>query len=297
MMKRLSRREVLTVMAAAAIILASDCGRAGSLDNYSKVQNGMSQGEVESLLGKGTEEASNTVDANKNIDSRVSLIVTRSDVISAANATMPEKVAADIEAMPEVAAICPGLLSCNPAEELGSEPLVIEAWPAGNYRFGELKAMAGEILSEKDRGQRAVIVGKELAKLKSVKVGDALTIADEKFHVVGVFASTSDMENGMLLMLLPEVQKLSGHHGQITGCTVKLKDNRAENVDRVARIIETTLADANGLKGKLRSRRPEQSAGMNTRAKISMVCWKDGKRVVCITFVSGRVSLKALVRL
>ena len=277
-------------MAAAALVLASGCGGAGGLDNYNKVQDGMSRGEVESLLGKGTEEASNTADVNISDDSGVSLVVTRNGALSS-NTTMPEKVAADVKALPEVAAICPGLVSFNPAEELGDEQLLIEGFPAGSYPFGELKPIAGEILSERNSGQRAVIVGKELAKLKSVKVGDTLTITDLTFHVVGIFASASATENGMAMMLLPEIQKLSGHPGQITGCTVKLKNNRAENVDRVAKIIETTIADGHGLQGKLRARPPE-----HTQAKILMLCWKDGRRVICITFVGGKVAVKASVR-
>lgn len=292
MMALFRRRDVLVVMAVAALMWASDCGRAGGLDNYDKVQNGMNRGEVESLLGKGTEEASDSINVNRSIDSRVSLVVTRRDTISVIFSTMPEKVAVDIDALPEVAAVCPGLVYCCSVEELGSDPLLIEAWPAGNYRFGELKPVAGKILSEKHRGQRAVIVGKELAKLKSVKVGNTFTIADEKFRVVGIFASTSDMEDSMVLMLLNDAQKTFGFSGKITGCTVNLKESSSENVDRVAKIIETTIADANGLTGKLRARRPE-----HTQSRISMVCWKDGRRVVCITFVGGNVALKALVRL
>lgn len=297
MMRLFGRRKVLTVMAVAAFMLASNCGRAGSLDNYHKIKNGMRRAEVESLLGKGTEEASDIVDVNRSVDSRVSLIVARKEAISVFSTTMPEKVATDIAALQEVAAVGPGLLSCVSVEELGSDSLGIEAWPVGNHRFGELKAMAGEILSEKDRGQRAVIVGKELARLKSVKVGDTLTISDEKFHVVGIFASASDVENRMLVMLLPEAQKLFGFSGKITACTVNLKDNSSENVDRVGKIIETTIAEANGLKRKLRARPPDPFFQYNAQTKMSMVCWKDKKQVVCITFVNGLVALKALVRL
>jgi len=290
-MNQFTRRHVLTVMAVAFVMLASKRGSAGSLDNYDRVQNGMSQSEVESLLGKGTEEGSSTHDAYIGIGLPVSLLVTRPHAISLVS-TMPEKVAADIAALSEAAAVCPCLVSFETVDEFGNDPMLIQGWPTGNYRFGDLKPIAGELLSNKDRDRRAVIVGQELAKLKSVKVADTLTIADEKFHVVGIFTSKVDLENGMMIMLLPEAQKTFGQSGNITGCNVNLKDDSKENVDRVAKIIETTIAEANGLKGKLRARPPDQ-----VERTISMVCWKDATRVVCITFVGGKVALKALVRL
>ena len=96
------------------------------------------------------------------IDRGVSLIVTRNDSVSLLNTVMPEKVAHDIEALPGVVATCPGLLSINPIEEIGSDMIGIQGWPAGNYMFREITLVSGEILSEKNRGKKTVIIGQEL---------------------------------------------------------------------------------------------------------------------------------------
>lgn len=204
----------------------------------------------------------------------VSLIVVRSDAVSVINTTMPEKVAHDIEAISSVKETCPGLLSVNPVEELGSSEMIgIQGWPAGNYMFGEITLVKGEILSEKNRGHRSVIVGRELARLKSLKIGDILTIggsgeAEDKYHIVGVFESVADMENGMVIMLLEDAQKAFGHTHEITGCTVRLKDNSPENVQAITKTIETQIAEQNDLKGKLRAKPPDAFVQNNGQMKM-----------------------------
>jgi putative ABC transport system permease protein len=146
--------------------------------------------------------------------------------------------------------------------------MVVQGWQAGNYMFNEIKLVSGEILSEKNQGQRVVIVGKELARLKSVKVDDEITISDEKYKVAGIYESVADIENGMVIMLLDQAQKAFGKKGEITGCTVRLKDNSLENVQATAAIIETQIAEQNHLKSKLKARPPDQFVQSNSQIKM-----------------------------
>lgn len=210
----------------------------------------------------------------------VSLIVTRKDSVSPLNTTMPEKVAQDIAALPDVGDnnICPGLLNINNIEELGTEPLAIQGWPAGNYRFRDLTMTDGRMLTENDllkkrdlgkkdvghpdgqRDDRArVLVGENLAALKSVKIGDQLTISEKKCQVVGIYKSPVDLENNMVLMLLPDAQYIFGQLNPplITGCTVKVHDPTPEKVKTIANDIDTRIAEENHLPGKLKASSPE----------------------------------------
>jgi putative ABC transport system permease protein len=203
----------------------------------------------------------------------VSLIVVRSDSLGIIDSTMPEKVAHDIEAIDGIEATCPGLLKVIPVEECGVDPIGIQGWPAGNYMFSEITPLKGEILSEKHRGQKAVIVGRELARLKSVKVGDKLTIGgsggpDDQYQVIGVFDSVADIENGMAVMLLDDAQRAFGHTGLITGCTVKLRDNSDKNVQAVTTTVETRIAEQNDLKGKIRAKAPDAFVQTNGQMKM-----------------------------
>jgi hypothetical protein len=199
-MRPMFRQTCIAVLVALAVLCSFTLATAqepaaGSLENFVKVKKGMSRAEVESLLGKPAEETSGAIDAKKDVRSGISLIVTRGDALSVLNTTMPEKVATDIAKLPQIASIRPGLVSVEAFEELGGDPLLIQGWPEGNEMFGELKLVTGEMLGKKHIGQRAVIVGRELARLKSVKVGDTLTIADERYHVVGTFVSKEDQPN------------------------------------------------------------------------------------------------------
>jgi putative ABC transport system permease protein len=199
----------------------------------------------------------------------ISLIVTRKDSVQVINTTMPEKVAHDIEALDGVVATCPGLLSINTVDEIGSsDPIAIQGWPAGNYMFGQIQLVSGEILSEKNRGNKSVIVGERLAELKSVKLRDTLTISEDKYQVVGIYKSVADMENSMIIMLLEDAQKAFGQSGQITGCTVKLKDNTPENVQAIGELIAGQIAEQNGLKGKLRAKPPDEFVNQNGQMKM-----------------------------
>lgn len=208
----------------------------------------------------------------------VSLIVVRSDELSPINTTMSEKVAHDIEALDGVEATCPGLLKVIPIEECGVSPIVIQGWPAGNFMFGQIALVPGkgEILSEKNQGQKSVIVGRELAHLKSVKVGDSLTIGgsggpDDQYRVVGIFQSVADMENGMVVMLLEDAQRAFGHTGLITGCTVRLRDNSEKNVQAITKTIETEIAKQNDLTGVLRAKPPD--AFVQTNGQMQVFKW------------------------
>ena len=141
-------------------------------------------------------------------------------------------------------------------------------WPfkaglAGNYMFGQIKPTSGEVLGEKHRGQKAVIVGEELARLKSVKVGNTLTISDEEVpRIVGVFKSEADLENSMIIMLLNDAQRTFGQAGRITGCTVTLKDKSPEGVEAAMQKIEDRKSHA-----------AEQCRGQDSRrsSRVSLV--------------------------
>ncbi len=191
---------------------------------------------------------------------RADLIVSRIGV-SALTGTLPARVAAEIEALDGVESVCGGLVSFQPIEECGSDPIVIQGWAAGSSLLGELKIVNGRNLSEHDHGGKEVVVGKTLADLKTLRVGQTATINDEEFHIAGVFESAEDTENSMVIMLLDDAQRISGEIGQITGCTVKVKDTSTEGVAAVRAAIEGPIAEKRGLKGKIRAKPPSAEFG------------------------------------
>jgi len=98
------------------------------------------------------------------------------------------------------------------------------------------------------------VIGTTLADEEELQVGQTITISEEKFHVAGVFESAEDNENGMVIMLLDDAQRVFGKAGWITGCTVNVKDTSAEGIAAVCAAIEGPIAEKYGLKGKIRAK-------------------------------------------
>jgi len=220
------------------------------------------------------------------VDRGVSLIVTRADSVSPLSVTIPARVAKEIEKLPGVKATCAGLVDFQTIEEFGSEPVGIQGWPAGNYMFRELKIIDGENLSDRDPGSKAVVVGTTLASVKSLKVGHTITISDDKFHIVGIFESSQDIENGMVVMLLDDAQKVLGKAGMMTGCTVKVKDTSPEGIKAVRDQIEGPVAEECGLKGKIRAKPPGEFVQQNSQIRAATaMAWMTSMVALFIGFI------------
>jgi putative ABC transport system permease protein len=204
------------------------------------------------------------------VDRGVSLIVTDKGSISPLSGTLPAKLAEDIKKLPGVKDTCAGLVDFQSVEELGTEPVGIQGWPAGNYMFRELKIISGENLSDRNTDSKSVIVGNTLATVRPsvVKVGQTLTVNGTEFHIVGIFESAEDLENGMVVMLLPDAQKVLGKAGKMTGCTVRIEDASERNIAAIRDQIEGPVAAANGLTDKIRAKSPGDFVKQNGQIRI-----------------------------
>jgi hypothetical protein len=213
----------------------------------------------------------------------VDLIVTRRSV-NPLGGTLPDKFAAEIEKLEGVSAVCAGIVDFQTIEEFGADPIGIQGWPAGNYMFRELKIKEpGRNLSEQDRGKNNVLIGSTLASIKHLRLGQTITLSDQRFQIVGVFESHEDIENAMVIMLLPDAQKVMGQHGKITGCKVYLKDPSPDHIAAVRAEIEGPLAEKLSLQGLVQAR---ASAEVYARGEASRyfryppvdnVSWNDGR--------------------
>ncbi len=175
-----------------------------------------------------------------------------------------------------MSATCAGLVDFQTVEEIGTEPVGIQGWPAGNYMFRELKIIAGENLTERNTDSKSVIVGSTLATVRPsvVKVGQTLTVNGTEFHIVGIFDSAEDLENGMVVMLLGDAQKVLGKAGKMTGCTVKVKDTSEANIAAIRDQIEGPVAAANNLTDKIRAKSPGDFVKQNGQVRmITAFAW------------------------
>jgi putative ABC transport system permease protein len=228
------------------------------------------------------------------VDRGVSLIVTDKGSINPLAGTLPAKLAADIEKVPGVTATCAGLVDFQSVEEIGAEPVGIQGWPAGNYMFRELKITAGENLTERNIDSKSVIVGSTLANARPsvVKVGQPLTVNGTEFHIVGIFDSAEDIDNGMVVMLLGDAQKVLGKGGKMTGCTVKVKDTSEANIAAIRDQIEGPVAAASGLTDKIRAKSPGEFVKQNGQIRlITGFAWLIS---IATLFISGILVLSTM---
>lgn len=94
-----------------------------------------------------------------------------------------------------------------------SRPVLVQAWRPDNFGFGDMEVVAGRPLAESDTGQYRAMIGSQLAENLKKNVGDALTIQDRKFQIIGVFKTSSVYETGGVLTLLKDYQEASGRRG------------------------------------------------------------------------------------
>ncbi len=228
------------------------------------------------------------------VERDIAFIITKSDSISPLTVTLPAKVGTEIKTVSGVSDTCPGLVDFQTIEECGSDPVGVQGWELGNFMFEELKIVpttneesasqnkpalasgestppsANEIM-KKNSKNKPILIGEKVHEVKSLNVGDTLTIAasEKKFQIVGVFKSNQDIENGMVIMLLEDAQEALGKTGLITGCTVKVKDKSPETLAAVRSAIEGQVATDCGLKGKLKALSPTEFVRQNKQIRMA----------------------------
>lgn len=186
----------------------------------------------------------------------VALIVSDSHQVNPLSGVMKQEVGEEIAKLDGVADCCPGLVDYITIENLGNQNVIVQGWPSWAYMFDEVKMVQGERLTEKSRGTKSVMLGRELAEKAEMKIGSTLSMVGDEYHVVGIYESTIEMENNFVVLLLEDAQKLTGKTGKITGLTVRLKDNNPASVEKIQSRIEGDVADKLHLASSLKAKPP-----------------------------------------
>ena len=157
-------------------------------------------------------------------DHGVDLIVCNSKLTDMLGGTMPEAISHDIAALDGVAGVAPGLVHIASFENLGLYNINLQGVPPDSFIFRDYKILQGELLSEKFRGKRGIMLGRSVAEAIKKKVGERINVyPDEEYQVVCIFETGSPIENAGMVILLEDMQKLENKPGLITGCSIKLK--------------------------------------------------------------------------
>ncbi len=154
---------------------------------------------------------------------------------SVLDANLGEKIAK----IPGVKNAIPGLVDFTSLEELGSDAVVLQGWEADSPLMRKLDILpGGRYLAPADK--HSVLLGEELAASLDKHLGDKIPLFDTgKYTIVGIIRSPIGYESHMMVLLLQDLQKIMGRHGQVTGFAIMVDhpDDKAD-VQRICSAVE-----------------------------------------------------------
>lgn len=138
------------------------------------------------------------------------------------NSGLDEQLGRRILELPNAATAMGSLMDVVALEPYQLYAVIVNGWPVDSPVLDRVETVSGRRLREGDR--QCVMLGEVLARNTGKKVGDTIEIYAEEFKVIGVFRSFSVLEAGAAFFLLPELQRLTGRPGLVTGYVVTAKD-------------------------------------------------------------------------
>lgn len=153
------------------------------------------------------------------------------------NSGLDEGLGERIQQLPNAARVIGTLMDVVALEQHGMYAVIVNGWTHDSLVYDRVKILSGRRLREGDR--QCVMLGTVLSGNTGKRVGDTIQIYAEEFQVVGVFESFSSIENGAAFFPLPELQRLTGRPGLMTGYSVRARDIREEPLEELKRQIES----------------------------------------------------------
>jgi putative ABC transport system permease protein len=100
------------------------------------------------------------------------------------------------------------------------QPVLVVGWPPGSFLWGTLRLSAGRL---PDAGRmNAAVLGEGLARALRLRPGGTLSLLGAPLAVSAVFRPSGVINNNMLILPLPTLQRLLNRPGQVTVLDVRL---------------------------------------------------------------------------
>jgi putative ABC transport system permease protein len=193
---------------------------------------------VVSLLGIawGFEHSFMTIYETKGID----LIVIKAGVGDRLTSNLEASLVTKIAAVPGVKHAVGSLTDVVSFEEVNLASVLVNGWQADSLLFRGIRVTAGRTLRAGDG--RVAMLGRVLALNLKKAVGDVVKVSGEPFQVIGIFESESLFENGGLIVPLPELQRMMGREGEVSGFVVATEKPDRASVEDTAKRIEKAVS-------------------------------------------------------
>lgn len=180
----------------------------------------------------------------------VDLIVVEGGITEQLTSSLDQKLADRVRQQPGVKDLACMLLEVLAFEKENLVGVMVQGWAADSFLFRDLRLAQGRTLSAGDR--RCALVGSILARNMNKNLGDTLEIDREDFTIVGIFDSFNVFENGSVVVLLDELQRVMVRPGQVTAMAVVMENgpDKSKAVAGVCQEIEG-FTDARGKRLRL----------------------------------------------
>lgn len=167
-----------------------------------------------SSIAWGFERSWERADAARGADLIVLKITTRDPMGAPFDAGMKD----ELLRLPHVAEAS-GLLSDLMSLE-DAPPALVFGWELRGFLWKHLRLVEGKW--PKDDAEKAVVLGTVAASIMKKSVGSTLHVETEDYVVSGIFESDALVENGCVVMALPQLQRLTENEGKITYLYLKV---------------------------------------------------------------------------
>jgi putative ABC transport system permease protein len=253
--KNLFRRKTRTLLTVAGISIG-----VAAVVAMTAIAWGFEKGWVRAYTARGTD-----------------LAVTRISSKSPMPTAFPESVKDDLRQLPGVAASSGVLSDFMGIEE--SPGMIVFGWEQKEYLWDHLKLIDGHWPHP---GKKELMLGTVSADLLGKKTGSKVQIDVSEFEVCGIFESPALVENGAVVMALPEMQKLTDNPAKVNFINLRLDPGMDETgIERMKAEIKSRFPGFSAFKAS-------EMVGNNTGVKLAKAM---GWATSLIALVVGAVGM------
>lgn len=149
----------------------------------------------------------------------IDLVVARTGGVNRTASGIDEAFEPKIAAVPGIAAVAGGTVDVISFEDKQLFGVLMHGWAPNSFLFKEIKIEG----RQPKEGEKALMLGSRLAETLEKKVGDKLQLFEgEVFDVCGIYESFSIYENGAMVLLVDELQRLMSRPNQVTAFIVRV---------------------------------------------------------------------------
>ncbi len=188
------------------------------------------------------------------------LLAIEADVSDTSYSAIDQRVGARIAALPQVEAISGVVITVASTEE--NPLLIVFGYHPREFAIRHFHVVEGSPLV----AGRQAIVGRRMAEVMGLEVGDTLRLAESNFRVVGIFETGVSFEDSSVVIGLREAQALAGKPHQVTWYAIKLRT--------------TSLEEAEMMRDYLNEHFPEIQCSISSEFVEMMPDMKTGNQMV-----------------